>query len=546
MEMMKRVLTALFFCVAACSISLHLGQDTTFDLKSYHLYNAWAVLTGRWSHDVFVAGAQTFFSPFIDAPYYIVATTLLPAHGVAVVAFAGIPYGILLYLIYLISRRIGGALQFDARWERTTFVAASVLLAGTGAATWSQIGLTSNDVTVAAIVLASFYQILSGLTDHDEEPLSFRKVAVAGALLGLATGLKLTAAIYVPSIAVVIFFIERGWKSKVRSLFVYGCCTLAAFAIAYGPWGWKLYKLTGNPFFPLFNGVFHSDWMASISIRDVRFLPKSLLQWLFYPFYWTNLQSSWVTEVPFRDVRLALAYVFVVGYVVVALISRDLRTKFLFGKYKAIHALVLFIAFSYILWMHEFSILRYLVAVECLASLFVVVSLMVLAQKLRHLSVWFPAIGTTLAVGFIVAFTVSPPWGRAPAGMDILAMQAPGFEHGALVIFADVPMSFLAPGLAATGQDLRFMTIPRDFSSSGGQLGADGFRHELGRRMKVQIHEHREALYVLFYKSDARPESSLAAFNVQIDMSSCQTGKSPLEREFLACRGIYREEQPSG
>jgi hypothetical protein len=312
----------------------------------------------------------------------------------------------------------------------------------------------------------------------------------------------------------------------------------------YGPWAWKLYELTGNPFFPLFNGVFHSDWMTSINVRDERFLPRSLLQWLFYPFYWTTLQSSLVTEGPFRDMRLAIAYVFLAGYVAIALTSKDLRAKLFSGKYRSVHVLVLFLTFSYILWMYEFSILRYLVATECLAGIFIIIGIMAVVRRFGHRATWVPALCAISIASFIIGYNVNPQWGRAPVGTDIFAVQAPGFEHGALLIFADKPMSFLAPALAATGQGLHFMTIPRGFSSVA-QLGADGFGHELGRRMKAKIAENAKSLYVLFHKSEAPPESNLAAFGIQMDMTSCQPGRSSLGSEFLACRGIYPNGQPA-
>ena len=79
---MKKALgTALFFCATSCLVSLYLGQDNNFDLKNYHIYNAWAVLTDRWSQDIFAAGPQTYFSPLLDIPYYLVARELFPSHA---------------------------------------------------------------------------------------------------------------------------------------------------------------------------------------------------------------------------------------------------------------------------------------------------------------------------------------------------------------------------------------------------------------------------------------------------------------------------------
>jgi len=542
MEVTKGLRTVLLFCAASCAASLYLGQDGNYDLRNYHIYNAWALLTGRWSQDIFAAGGQTYFSPYLDVPYYLVARALFPSHGAYVVALAGLPYGALLFFIYLISGRIASCLELG-KWDRTGFVAACVLLAGTGAATWPMVGTTSNDITIAAMVLAAFHQILVGTSACDEAPW-MRRVAIAGVLLGLATGLKLTAGVYVPSLAVVIFSVAQGSRNRIRSLAIFGGCVLALFVAIYGPWAWKLYELTGNPFFPLLNGLFHSDWMKSIDVRDERFLPRSWAQWLFYPFYWSRLQSSLVTEVPFRDARLAIAYLFLAGFAAIAFARKDLKTRWISGKYRAIHALVLFLVVSYIVWMREFSIFRYLVATECLAALFIIIGIMAVVRGLGKRAAWMPALCMVSIAGSIVAYNVNPTWGRAPVGTDIFAVQAPRFERGALVIFASQPMAFMAPGLAAAGEDLQFMTIPHGFSS-GGQLGADGFTHELGRRMQAKIAAHAQALYVLFRKSDAPAESSLAAFRIETDVARCQPGRSPLGGEFFACRGTYPKGKPA-
>jgi hypothetical protein len=533
--MKKAWWTALFFCAAACLVSLCLGQDNNYDLKGYHLYNAWAVVADRWSQDLFAAGAHTYLSPFLDVPYYLAATRLLPLHGVWLVALAGIPYGVLLHLIYLISSKIARSLELG-KWDRIGFIAACVVVAGTGAAVGSEIGTTFNDVTIAAIVLAAFYQVLPELADGGAQP-SLRRIGASAGLLGLAMGLKLTAGVYVASMGVVIFFLAHGWRKKVASLLVYGCCVSVIFAAVYGPWAWKLHELTGNPFFPFFNGVFHSDWIASVNVRDDRFFPRSLAQWLFYPFYWTTLQSSLVTEVPFRDPRMALAYVFVAAYLGLSLLGRELKARVLPGNYRPVHVLVSFLGISYVVWLQEFSILRYLVATECLAGIFVITATMAAVRRLGRRASWLPGVCAISAAILIATYTVHPQWGRSPIGTDILAVQAPVLERGALVIFSDAPMSFLAPGLAATSQGLSFMSIPRTFHS-GGRLGAYGMEHELMRHMQAKIAANAGPLYVLFHESQPPPGANLAAFGIEMDMTTCQPGRSALGSQFLACRAV--------
>jgi hypothetical protein len=531
----------LFFCALACLVSLHLGQDNNYDLKNYHIYNAWAFVTGRWSQDLFAAGPHTYFSPFLDVPYYLAAAALLPSHGASIVALAGIPYGILLYLTYLIAGTVARNLA-PGEWESKAFVAACLVLAGPGAATWRGIGTTFNDITIAAIVLAAFHQVLAGAT-CDEPRVSPRRIATSGLLLGAATGLKLTAAIHVPAMAAAIFALAPDRRARARGIALYAGCVAAAFFLVYGPWGWKLYQLTGNPFFPLLNGVFRSDWMTSVNVRDERFLPRSLPQWLFYPFYWSRLQTSIVSEMPFRDLRLAVAYVFVVGCLGAALASRELRQKLLFGRYRPVYALALFIVVSYFAWLREFSIYRYLVATECLAAVFIVAVVTAVVRARRRRPAWLPSACAISTAALIAGCNVNPDWGRVPVGTDIFSARAPRLEPGSLVIFAAEPMSFLAPALASGSRGLQFMAIPRGFSSGG--LGADGLDHELGRRMKAKIAAHAKSLYVVFHRSGVPPYFRLAAFDVEIDTASCHSGRSALQVAFVVCRGKYPMAPPA-
>ncbi|MBM7132345.1 glycosyltransferase family 87 protein [Dyella mobilis] len=537
--MMKmRLNLAFYFLAIACFISLCLGQDNNFDLQNYHLYNAWAITSGRWHRDFIVSGLHTFFSPVLDTPYFALSNYLLPNYGALLVALAGIPYAALLYVVYLISARFADRLGFYEKWDRTGFLGASVLLAGTGAATWSQIGTTTNDITVAAIVLLGFYQVIRGGKNRESDSPDLTRLVIAGALLGLAVGLKLTAAIYALPLAAMIFVLMPNLRDGVRGVVVCGCGALLAFVVAYGPWAWMLYKLTGNPFFPMFNGVFHSDWLTNVPMRDTRFLPRSPMQWLFYPFYWVTLQESLVTELPFRDARYALGYVLVVFYALKAIFDRIRPVVGGSAKSRLVGASILFVFLSYVLWECEFSILRYLVAVECLIGTFIAAAAMTVAKKLDRVKVWLPAACTLGVAILIVCACVSPDWGRIPTGTDFLAVRAPSIENGSLVIFADEPMSYLALGLKRDNRSLRFVTIPRDFEK-GGVLGADPLQYGLGRGVRAELNKNHGGLYVLFYTSHLPPGPSLAAFNVQLDAQSCKPGESALGPDFFVCQASY-------
>ena len=69
-------------------LSLLRGQDANWDLRNYHVYNAWALLEGRLGIDLAPAQMQSYFAPLLDVPYF-----LLVQHAPA--PLAGILLGLL-------------------------------------------------------------------------------------------------------------------------------------------------------------------------------------------------------------------------------------------------------------------------------------------------------------------------------------------------------------------------------------------------------------------------------------------------------------------
>lgn len=57
-------------CVLFGILSVMLGQDANWDLRNYHLYNAYAWLNDRLETDLAPAQMQSYFVPVLDVPYY--------------------------------------------------------------------------------------------------------------------------------------------------------------------------------------------------------------------------------------------------------------------------------------------------------------------------------------------------------------------------------------------------------------------------------------------------------------------------------------------
>src|ERR1043166_1027656 len=63
----------LMICISG-GLSIFYGQDASFDLLNYHLYNALAFVQGRMNQDLAPAGIQTYLNPLVDLPYYFYIT----------------------------------------------------------------------------------------------------------------------------------------------------------------------------------------------------------------------------------------------------------------------------------------------------------------------------------------------------------------------------------------------------------------------------------------------------------------------------------------
>src|SRR5258706_9765197 len=81
--------------------SLCLGQDAGWDLRNYHWYNPYALLTGRLGTDLGVAHVATFYNPILDLPVYL-AGKVLPARVMA--AVLGFIHGLNFVLLSALAR----------------------------------------------------------------------------------------------------------------------------------------------------------------------------------------------------------------------------------------------------------------------------------------------------------------------------------------------------------------------------------------------------------------------------------------------------------
>jgi hypothetical protein len=102
--------------------------------------------------------------------------------------------------------------------------------------------------------IAALAAVVRGLGHGHAAPRN-RWFLLAGLLAGLASGCKYTAAVMVAApLALGLLVAGGAVRSGALRLFVF----VAGWAVSFGPWAIKNAAMTGNPVFPLTNGVFRA------------------------------------------------------------------------------------------------------------------------------------------------------------------------------------------------------------------------------------------------------------------------------------------------
>ncbi|NNL96448.1 MAG: DUF2029 domain-containing protein [Xanthomonadales bacterium] len=472
---------AILGALAGGIAALLLGFSPDWDLFNYHLYNPHALIQGRLTTDIAPAQIQGFLNPLFHIPFYYIFVHFGPA---ALVFFAGALQGLQWVLLGLLLMRILPSQQIP-QWMAWTVATFGMF----GPIFIYELGGTQGDTIVSALVLASLLLILPGQQDsgnHDAHARAW----LAGLLGGLAVALKLTMALYVIGLFVALL-VCRPFKAPLASAWRFGAACAGGFLLGGIAWfGW-LWLNFHNPLFPYFNQLFESDWASTVSFRDRRFLPGNALEWMVYPLAWL-LEDYKVWEFRFRDVRPLLLYplMFLVPLLAWRKTGREAP---------ALRMLLVFLAFSYLLWLPLFSIYRYLSVLEMLAplALFTVIA-------------WLGASRRTAMGGLalLIASQLMVGYKRADVIPDLNINQATALQdlpsNSMLIVSGYEPLSFAALWLS---DDIPMIRIRSNFMRPDrGLLDPEIGGDRLSRLALKRISGHDGPLFLLQSPSEgAKP-----------------------------------------
>jgi hypothetical protein len=502
-----RAALLLAACVFAAFIAaLRMRQDANWDLQNYHFYDPWAWLTGRlldW--DIAAAQLQTYHNPLPDVPFYALVTAGVDPR--AITLWLALPTGVAAYFAIRIAWRLFADL---ASAERLGATIAAIAIGFTGAMGVAQLGTTTNEWLVTAFVMAALWLLLPLAGAPANARPSIAAALAAGALLGIASGLKLTAATYAVGLCAALLSRRASPVQNARTVAWYAVGGIAGFVTAHGLWSYTLWAHFRHPLFPYANGLFRSPWWDFHRVLPRQFGPHAAGDWLTMPFSMLAPRPGFVSELPYVDARLptlyALAIVALGGFAIAWLSRSAAQARPQFATTSSQWRFVaVFAGVSFVVWAIVHAIARYTIPLEIVAGM-LIVGLLGWLLRPAHATV-----AATLAVALLISTTRPADWGRTDFGETFFDVRVPPIESGALVLLVvDAPMAYVLPFFPA---DARHVGIRNNVNDPGR-------RNRLAGHVAQVVRDHRGPLYALSFPKGAG-EADLAAHGLRRVPGGC-------------------------
>ena len=389
--------------------------------------------------------------------------------------------------------------------ERRVAVASAVAIGVTSAMGIATLGTTMNEWPGAALVAAALWLVVRALVHGQASGIGVRTLVIAGLLVGIATGGKLTAAVFAVGLCVALGVRTpqgpSGWRGSVREAAIFAGSVFAGLLIALGPWAYALAAHYGNPFFPYFNEWVRSPWWDAAPLYQRAYGPHSFEGWLLFPFHLVGPGEHFVTEVPYRDGRFPLAWgLAIVAGADVARVPhrRPALPQSPRGVSAAWRLTGVFIATAFLVWTAQHSVYRYIVLLDLLTGAVIVT---LLARLVRP--GYLPAIATVAAMA-LIATTRYGNWWHVEFGDRWFDVRVPQLPPDALVLLTtDAPLAYMLPMMST---DARFV-------GARNTIVDPGRRNKLAQSVRVAVRDHKGPVYQL--------TSPLAQAGMRLQRTAC-------------------------
>jgi hypothetical protein len=436
------------FPVAYGLFELHLGQDIGFDTLNYHFFVPYWLLTNHL-YDIVPGQEQTYLSPLLNFPTYLLQRKLSGEQAsFLIAAFEGFT----ILPLYFVARAI----------TRSRATALSLCLLGLfSAIAWSEIGTSFGDNIVALPLISSVALIAHyAITGDGDHPAHRWLLYAAGLLAGIGAGLKLAEAPIMLGFLVAVPLLDTSLRARATATLRYVAGAILGAGAAYGYWAYELTSRFGNPFLPFFNNIFHSRFAPIAQNNDARYLPHGVIELVFYPLVWA-FHPLLVNEVGFRELSLPLCEVLLI-VAVVSRLYRLVRTKVwqplfasAFERFVVVGSSV-----SVLIWAYEFSIYRYLTAIEMLGFVLLWILTKSVIEGLSPISLRSQAFAVAMVVVCLVCVGTEQPanFGRAGFAGKFFTVSVPkdfrAADNTVLMLSGD-PYAYIVPFLPPSTDVIR-------------------------------------------------------------------------------------------
>lgn len=517
------LLNATTIVIILCSplifglLALTQGQDMNWDLLNYHYYTGYSFWTGSWKKDMMPAGLQSYLDPLYNIFIYLSIHNLSPKT-------VGFVIGALDGLLFAVVFLIAGIFLKNAIQPRVLRVTFQFILALSGAYSpnfLSEIGNSMGDVVTGLFILLGLLLIFLGM----EREFRFAWIA-GGCCMGIGIGLKLTNSVFF--LATICAFLLAGKISpqeirekalRILSFLIGGAIGVLATG---GYWFFALYQRFGNPLFPYYNQIFHSPYALSENSHDYRWFPKTLKEWIFFPFYFTHQHQ--ITELSIENYLFMFIFLLLILYFL----------RFFFLKLRRLtpskescpthlsgieQFLLIYFVSAFVLWEIFFSYYRYLAPLEILAPIAFYV-------LFKNLVPWHPEVVTLCFFIFNAMNPHYPNWGRVSWGPSYFGIRYKkgALPQQALILVGAKPIAFVIPELPK-GLNFDYLGNPGGIAS---KLWFD--------KLKTQISRERKPIFLLTNTKSLTANSvSLKNYHLGIAREQCVSLKNRGREGILIC-----------
>jgi hypothetical protein len=323
-----------------------------------------------------------------------------------------------------------------------------------------------------------------------------------------------------------------GWRERIRYGFLYGISLGVGFAAVAAPWSYHLFKVFGNPMFPMFNNIVRSPEFTTEPMAHYRFVPESIGDALWRPFAMVDPAPMVHEELSAPDPRYAILVVLAVLFIArwawgrFGQASPSLNKPQLKDSSRVLAALGCALSLNWILWLHASGNSRYILTMACVAAAVIVGMLFRLFEsrpKVRNYILF--VILVTQAIQLYMGAEYR--WNAAPWGgpwFDVSMPEKLKTEPNLYLTLGVQSNSFIAPFLA---KDSGFVNFAGGFT-----LDPEGAN---GAHVKALIRRFAPNLRVVFHgatqyknaelRAPPAPEvdDALRRFRLRMDMRECAT-----------------------